>query len=141
MVLRMALGGLFLWTGWIKTREPSEFLFSVRSFQILSDPWAAWVAMGLPWLEVAAGAALVTGILIEGGLVVIAAMLAVFLWAISYSWQRGLDLNCGCFGGDASASDYHELLRRDIALLLVALVLLAHRWVVHRRAAKPGVAA
>ena len=133
MVMRMALGALFVWTGWVKTRDPNGFLFSIRSFQILDDPWAAWVAMGLPWLEVAAGAALIIGLCIEGGLVVIAGMLAVFLWAIIHSWQRGLDLNCGCFGGDAATSDYHELIRRDVVLLLVALVLLVHRWIVYQR--------
>lgn len=133
MVLRMALGAFFAWTGWVKTRDPNEFLFSIRSFQILDDPWAAWVAMGLPWLEIAAGAALVTCLCVEGGLVVIAGMLIVFLWAISYAWQRGLDLNCGCFGGGASVSDYHELIQRDVVLLVLTLVLLAHRWVVHYR--------
>lgn len=133
MVLRMALGALFVWTGWIKTTDFNAFLFSVRSFQILDDPWAAWVAMGLPWLEIIAGAALVTGLCIEGGLTVIAGMLGVFLWAIIHSWQRGLDLNCGCFGGDASVSDYHDLIRRDIVLLTLALTLLVHRWIVHRR--------
>src|SRR5689334_2216678 len=121
MMLRMALGGLFVWTGWVKSRDPIEFLFSIRSFQILDDPWAAWVAMGLPWLEVAAGAALVLGLCIEGGLAVISGMLGVFLWAIIYSWQRGLDLNCGCFGGNAQMSDYHEIIQRDVALLVVAL--------------------
>jgi putative oxidoreductase len=133
MALRIALGALFVWTGWVKVQDPTEFLFSIRSFQILPDPWAAWVAMGLPWLEVAAGAALIIGLCIEGGLAVIAGMLGVFLWAIIHSWQRGLDLNCGCFGGDASNSDYHDLIRRDVTLLVLALVLLGHRWMVHRR--------
>jgi putative oxidoreductase len=130
LVLRMALGGLFVWTGWVKTQDPTAFLFSIRSFQILPDPWAAWLAMGLPWLEIAAGAALVTGLFIEGGLTVIAGMLGVFLWAIIYSWQRKLDLNCGCFGGDANVSDYQSLIRRDVVLLSVALTLLVHRWIV-----------
>ena len=127
LMLRVALGALFLWTGWEKTKDPNGFLFSIRSFHILPDPYAAWVAMGLPWLEILAGAALVAGLLVEGGLAVIAGMLGVFLWAIIYSWQRGLDINCGCFGGDAATSDYHELIRRDVVLLAVTLGLLIHR--------------
>lgn len=133
LMLRMALGALFVWTGWLKVQDPTAFLFSIRSFHLLPDPCAAWVAMGLPWLEFAAGAALVTGVLVEGGLTVIACMLAVFLWAIFYSWQRGLDINCGCFGGDGGTSDYHDLIRRDVILLALALGLLVHRWVTHRR--------
>lgn len=133
LMLRMALGALFVWTGWVKVQDPTEFLFSIRSFHLLPDPWAAWVAMGLPWLEIAAGAALVTGLLVEGGLAVIAGMLAVFLWAIIYSWQRGLDINCGCFGGDGGTSDYNDLIRRDVVLLSLSIGLLVHRWVTHRR--------
>ena len=128
LTLRMALGALFVWTGWEKARDPNAFLFSIRSFHLLDDPYAAWVAMGLPWLEIFAGAALLSGVCVEGGLTVIAGMLAVFLWAIIYSWQRGLDINCGCFGGDAATSDYHELITRDVGLLTLALGLLIHRW-------------
>lgn len=134
LMLRMALGALFVWTGWEKTPDPNAFLFSIRSFHILPDPYAAWVAMGLPWLEIAAGAALLTGLLIEGGLAVIAGMLAVFLWAIIYSWHRGLDIECGCFGGENATSDYHEIILRDVALLVLALALLGHRWLTRWRA-------
>jgi putative oxidoreductase len=128
LMLRMALGALFVWTGWQKAQNPIGFLDNIRSFHLLDDPYAAWVAMGLPWLEIAAGAALVTGVIIEGGLALIAGMLAVFLWAIVYSMQRGLDINCGCFGGSAQTSDYRELITRDVVLLVLALALLAHRW-------------
>ena len=69
------------------------------------------------------------------------AVLAVFLWAIIYSLQRGLDINCGCFGGDAATSDYHELIRRDVVLLAVTLGLLIHRWMVRRPAGEGTVPA
>ena len=128
LTFRVLLGALFIWTGWLKTRDPIGFLSNIRSFHLLDDPYAAWVAMGLPWLEVAAGAALVIGLCIEGGLVLIAGMLAVFLLAIIYSMQRGLDISCGCFGGDAASSGFAELITRDVTLLALALALLAHRW-------------
>ena len=127
LTLRLLLGALFVWTGWEKTKDPNAFLFSIRSFHILHDPYAAWVAMGLPWLEILAGAALVSGVLVDGGLATIAGMLAVFLWAIIYSWQRGLDINCGCFGGDEATSGFTELITRDVILLSVSLGLLIYR--------------
>ena len=138
LTLRMLLGALFVWTGWEKIKDPNAFLFSIRSFHILHDPYAAWVAMGLPWLEILAGAALITGVLVEGGLALIGGMLAVFLWAIIYSWQRGLDINCGCFGGDAATSGFTELITRDAVLLAAALGLLAHRGVVRRKRIQKG---
>src|SRR5436190_11835320 len=93
MMLRMALGALFVWSGWLKLGDLNKFFFSVRNFHILEDPWAAWLAMGLPWLEMAAGAALVLGVCVEGGLTVIVGMLGVFLWALISAWQRNLDVN------------------------------------------------
>src|SRR6186997_2977924 len=86
LTLRMLLGALFIYSGWQKARDPIFFLDSVRSFQILADPYSAWLAMGLPWLEILAGGALLTGVLADGGLTVIAGMLAVFIWAIVYAW-------------------------------------------------------
>ena len=131
LTLRILLGALFIYTGWLKAKDPGAFLLNIRSFHILDDPYAAWVAMGLPWLEIVAGAALVTGLCVEGGLAVIGGMLAAFLWAILYSWKRGLDIDCGCFGKETADASYAELIIRDVALLALAAGLLVHR-------AKPG---
>ena len=65
LTLRLLLGALFVYSGWVKAMDPIEFLGSIRTFHILEDPYAAWVAMGLPWLEIAAGAALLTGLLVD----------------------------------------------------------------------------
>ena len=135
LTLRLLLGALFIYTGWMKAADPGAFLLSVRSFQLVQDPYAAWIAMGLPWLEILAGAALVTGLCIEGGLAVIAGMLAAFLWALVYSWQRGLDVDCGCFGKEETTFSYGRRIAQDIALLAVAVGLLVHRWIQLRRRA------
>jgi putative oxidoreductase len=45
----------------LKVADPISFLDDVRSFDLLGDPWAAWVAMGLPWLEILAGLAVMSG--------------------------------------------------------------------------------
>jgi putative oxidoreductase len=127
LTLRLGLGALFIYTGAGKAADPMSFLMNVRSFQILPDPYAAWVAMGLPWLEILAGLALVSGVLVEGGLSCIAGMLGVFLWAFIHSWQRGLDVNCGCFGKQDAATDYTQAILQDALLLTVTLALLIHR--------------
>jgi len=35
--------------------------FIEEDFDLLGDPWAAWLAMGLPWLEIFAGLAVMSG--------------------------------------------------------------------------------
>lgn len=127
LILRILLGALFVYSGFVKAQDPAAFLTNIRSFHILDDPYAAWLAMGLPWLEILAGAAILSGICVEGGLTVIFGMLSVFLWAIIYSWHRGLDIDCGCFGKDAQDASYAERIAQDLAFLAVAGGLLIHR--------------
>lgn len=127
MTLRMLLGALFVYSGWQKAQDPAQFLLNVRSFQILSDPYAAWLAMGLPWLEIIAGTALVSGLCVEGGLAVLAGVLGLFLWAILDSWHRGLDIDCGCFGKEAQETSYLDLVIRDLLLMALTVGLIIQR--------------
>lgn len=52
-----------------------------------------------------------------------AVMLAVFIAAIASAWARGLQIDCGCFGGGgevaAGQTAYASEIARDTALLLL----------------------
>lgn len=122
-ILHLFFGGLFLYAGTVKALEPMVFLDDVRSFALLPDPYAAMLAMFLPWLEILAGLAVLTGLGRRGGLLILNASLLIFLVAIAIAWSRGTDIRCGCFGGgnEASASNYLELIIRDFTLLACGL--------------------
>ena len=115
--LSWAFGLVFVWSGWIKAQEPAQFLASVRSFHILPDPFAAWLALALPWLEIFAGLAVLTGWLRQGGLLLLNASLAVFAVALISAWLRGLDIECGCFGSGKGGTTIVDGLLRDAVLL------------------------
>jgi len=121
-IVCLLFGAVFVYAGVLKASSPLTFLDDVRSFQLLPDPYAAWLALGLPWLEIFAGLAVITGIGRAGGLFSLNALLLVFLVAILVSWARGLDLSCGCFGGSAEASDYTVLIVRDLILLALGWI-------------------
>jgi uncharacterized membrane protein YphA (DoxX/SURF4 family) len=140
LVLRLGLGVLFLYTGWVKAADPTAFLLNIRSFQMLPDPWAAWLAMGLPWLEIFTGVALIAGVLLDGALLCSAGMFTVFLVALLYSWHRGLDVTCGCFGRQENATDYPMAILQDVVFLAVTLAVIGHRWVTLRRARRAAPA-
>jgi putative oxidoreductase len=118
-LLHLLFGGVFVYAGSMKAWNPQVFLDDVRSFDLLADPWAAWLAMGLPWLEIFAGLAVISGSLRRGGLLVLNGSLLAFLAAIAISWQRGIDIRCGCFGSADASSSYLELILRDVLLLAV----------------------
>lgn len=125
-ILHLLLGCIFVYAGVMKTVQPMVFLDDVRSFALLPDPYAALVAMFLPWLEIFAGLAVATGCLRKGGLLVLISSLVVFLVAIGIAWIRGTDIRCGCFGGDVESSSYLTLIVRDV--LLLGLALACHLW-------------
>ncbi len=120
LLLHLLFGGVFVYAGAVKAWDPAAFLLDIRSFELLPDPWAAWLAMSLPWLEIFAGLAVMTGLLRAGGLLLLNACLLAFLAAILIAWARGLDIRCGCFGSGGS-SEYVELLVRDLVLLGLGL--------------------
>ncbi len=123
LLFHLLFGGVFVYAGALKVADPMSFLEDVRSFDLLSDPWAAWLAMGLPWLEIFAGLAVMSGFLRSGGLMILNATLAVFLIALSIAWFRGIDIRCGCFGHRDAAASYRDLILRDVLLLLAGLAL------------------
>ena len=124
LILHLLFGGVFIYAGAMKAWDPGVFLMDVRSFDLLPDPYAAWLALFLPWLEIFSGLAVISGLFRKGGLLVLNASLIIFLMAIIISWYRGINIQCGCFGdtGDA-ASNYVQLIVRDVLLLALGLYL------------------
>lgn len=124
LILRLLLGGVFVYAGFLKLQDPTAFLYSIRSFHLLEDPWAPLLAVTLPWLEIFCGLAVLVRLLYTGALVFLNGSLLVFLWALAYSWHRGLNVDCGCFGRADFGDSYPYYIVRDLTLLFPALWLL-----------------
>lgn len=124
-LLCIAFGGTFVYTGFLKVWElgPIKFTDDIRSFHLLSDPWVAWLAMSLPWLEILCGAAVMTGILRRGGLLLLSMLLLVFLGAFIQAWIRGINPSCGCFGHTGLKTEVAAMIALDLILLAAAKVL------------------
>jgi putative oxidoreductase len=122
--LYLLFGAVFLYAGVVKAYSPAAFLADIRSFALLPDPYAAWLALALPWLEIFAGLAVLTGVLRAGGLLLLNGALVAFFAAIAQAWWRGISIHCGCFGAQTGASEYVELFARDLVLLALGAWLL-----------------
>jgi putative oxidoreductase len=123
-ILALLFGGIFVYAGWLKLRDPARFLIDIRSFDILGDPFAAWLAFVLPWIEIFCGLAVISGVLRKGGLLLLNLALVGFFGAIGYAKSRGLSIQCGCFGGSDTTSSYLELFLRDGILLCIGIALI-----------------
>lgn len=124
-VIRLALAGVFLWSGIAKLANPTSFVVIIDSYGLIPDSWNLPVAVFLAALEAMVGFALLFDI--RGSLAVVAGLLAVFMVILGYGIWLGLDIDCGCFGPeDPEAEAYHGLrpaLYRD-AVMVVGIIYL-----------------
>jgi len=97
--LRITLGGIFAYAGVVKILDGQAFADSIHTFRLLPAELINLLAIGLPVLEVLVGGMLVAGLRSRIGTVLVMLMCLVFLIAISQAMIRGLEVNCGCFGG------------------------------------------
>jgi uncharacterized membrane protein YphA (DoxX/SURF4 family) len=123
-VARVVLAGVFAWAGMAKVADPDAAVRAVRAYRILPEALVRPVAWGLPFVEVAIAVLLLAGIATRLSAGAGFVLLAAFMVAVGSVWARGLQIDCGCFGGGgaarATAGTYLFELGRDAVLLLVA---------------------
>lgn len=99
LLLRLTIGGLFLFAAVLKIQDPLQFYFSIKGFQILPEHILQPLAFMVPWIEVVCGLALLTGTWAKAAALVIGGMLLVFMGAIlSVIVRTDIHVECGCFG-------------------------------------------
>jgi len=117
MILRLIVGGVFIYAGALKALDPAQFAVDVDNFRLLPYPLACAMGVYLPWLEIVCGAALAFGIFRPGATLLLAGILIGFLIALVTAWARGLDIHCGCFGHSSGKSHLWASVLLDVALL------------------------
>ena len=146
-VLRLFFGGFFIWSGGMKLPDLAAFSESVGNFQfamevrlpgnleaVFEAPTDAYLAYSLPWFEIIGGVAVVSGLGVGAGLVILGGLLASFNLALWSAWDRGItDLQCGCHGVSENATDYGLKMGSNFLLLLVVGVILVLRCLLGRR--------
>ena len=94
-------GLIFLAAALPKLADLSGFAGSVHNFHLEAViPMAATnlLAMTIPWVELMAGLALVSGVRPRAGAFVYTALMVVFTLGVVQALARGLSFDCGCFG-------------------------------------------
>ena len=125
LAARLVTGGVWIVAGLLKVPDPAGSVRAVRAYDLLPESIVPTVGHGLPALEIVVGLALVLGALTRWVAVVSALLQLAFIIGIASAWTRGLQIDCGCFGGggfDADAtSRYPWEITRDTGLLLLSL--------------------
>ena len=122
LALRIALGAVFVYAAWTKLREPWElFAMSIDAYKVLPY-WAVLVvARTLPWAEMLIGLALMAGRWLRLSAAAASLLLLVFFGLMVRAYAKGMQIDCGCFGGGDTIS--LRTLARDGGLLAGYLLL------------------
>ncbi len=118
LLLRLFLGGMFIYAAWDKVLNPYGFAVSIRAYKVIPFAMSNVTALSVAWAEIVAGAMLVLGILPRKAAGAIFLLLLVFTVAIASTVVRGMAIDCGCFGAEGGASTSWLLIARNVALLI-----------------------
>jgi putative oxidoreductase len=123
LVFRLLAGAVFLWAGTEKISTPFYFSLAIYNYRLFPGPLIGLAAAILPWVEAIAGLCLLAGLKTKGAAAITSLLLLVFVGLIIISAIRGLDIDCGCFGGVERKVGLQAILE-DTALLVVSITVL-----------------
>ena len=150
LVVRLLLGGFFVFASLDKIASPAAFARIVYQWQVTGPVLSNVGAVTLPWIELLAGAMLILGLWKRESALVIALLLVVFLAAAGSVLARGIDVeNCGCTSlarTEATTSGWPPpwtkgvgwfLVTRNVLMLGAALLIRRRRRGESRRPLRP----
>ena len=129
LICRILLGGIFIYASLDKIVHPAEFAKAIGNYHVLPFGLENLLALTLPWLELLAGVALITGVMVDGAAIMVIIMNIVFIFAISQALARGISIECGCFSVTTEGGDNIGLqtIIRDIGYLIMGFIVLYRR--------------
>jgi uncharacterized membrane protein YphA (DoxX/SURF4 family) len=123
---RVILGVVFIYASLDKIQHPGEFAQAIYNYRMVPNAFINMMAIALPWLELICGILIIVGVFVRGSAMLIGAMLAVFIIALSSALMRGLDISCGCFTLEGGRSIAANTLVEDILLIICAGIALLY---------------
>jgi len=122
LAFRLLIGGMFLWAGAEKILKPFDFAVAIYNYRLFPGPLIGLASAILPWVEAIAGFCLLAGFHTKGASAITSLLLLVFTGLIIISAVRGLDIDCGCFGGVERKVGLQAILEDGLLFIVSATV-------------------
>ena len=120
LLLRIYVGGVFIYASMYKINYPGEFAETIASYQLVPF-WAVnLMALVMPWTELVSGILMVLGVRTKSAAAAIGGMLVMFSVAIVITLLRGIPIGCGCFTSVEEPLGW-DTLGRDLVWLIMTL--------------------
>jgi uncharacterized membrane protein YphA (DoxX/SURF4 family) len=127
LIIRLVIGSVFIYAGFIKLIDPKAFAKVISQFDIVPDILLPAIAIGLPAAELLAGIGLILNI--RGSLAVIFNLLVVFIMVLGYGIFNNMDIDCGCFSTEEinARNSLKQALFRDLSMIVAACYLYVNK--------------
>lgn len=126
LAVRLIPAAVLLWAGMAKALDPQGSVLAVGAYEVLPTPLVRVVAALLPWVEIALAVLLVLGLFVRFAGIATAVLAAMFVAAMSQAKARGLEIDCGCFGGGGPGAGVSGWdIARDVPIVLAGVYLAA----------------
>jgi putative oxidoreductase len=133
---QIALGAIFVIAALPKIADPPSFAHMIYNYRLVPGSLINISALIMPWVEVLAGLALILGVWKAAARNIIAALLAIFIIAISINLVRDNAIDCGCFNVSDRGKTHEQRIfdmKVDVARDLGMLLLVAQLWYAGKR--------
>ena len=104
-VLRLALAGIWLWTGIAKLVQPGGAREAIVAYRVFPTWSLDFLGYALPAVEILLGALLLIGMFTRWAALATAVLMISFMIGIASVWIRGYSIDCGCTGGGGDVSE------------------------------------
>lgn len=151
LLARLAVGGVYVWYGVNKVREPAAFMKALHGYAMLpvSPPYYLnLTVVVLPWIEILCGLLLLLGIWLRTAAVLLFAMTVVFTAAVALRASAiadaqglplcGVRFDCGCGVGEVWFCSKLAENAVLIALAAIAVWSRSRRWTLLRARPAPA---
>ncbi|MCS6797378.1 MAG: DoxX family membrane protein [Myxococcota bacterium] len=122
LAARLVLAAIFATAAVPKLVQPDAFAAALDNYHLLPAALVGPVAVAVPVVELVLAASLLTGVDARGAAVVAAGLLVVFGVAMASALVRGIDVECGCFGGRVAARVGVWPIVRNAGLVVLAVL-------------------
>ena len=121
LLCRIVIALVFIFAGAEKISDPDSFAQSIQNYKLLPISTLNFIAIILPWIELTSGLLLLFGLSVKENSLIILCLLGIFTLAVIISLFRGLNIECGCFGGNGKIGLLKLL---ENFLMIIATILL-----------------
>lgn len=122
-LLAWAVGIYFIYAAYSKVFDPASFATDIKRYKMMPLWIINSMALLMPWLEIAAGAALLFSNWRRAGASLVLMLLVVFVIALLSALNRGLDISCGCTGKGSGKAGVLTVVRNLSMIAAMCIVL------------------